>query len=98
MKKLLSFRLAALVLGLTLAISGSAFKAAEPDSATNVQSWFLYEGGDVDSPDSYTEIGSQPTECSGSGDLCAILTEEDANTGKPTEEGVMNPSVVRQYD
>jgi hypothetical protein len=98
MKKLFSFRVAALVLGLTLAVFGSAFKAGEVKSATNAQRWFLYEGGDVESPDSYTEIGSQPTECSGEGNLCAILTEEDANTGKPTEEGIMNPSAVRQYD
>jgi len=94
----LKIRVGTLVLGVTLAVAGSAFKPAEKAVAPVGQSWFLFNGGDVDSPNSYTEIGSAPSECIGEADLCAILAEENGNSGKPTEEGVMNPAQSRHYE
>jgi hypothetical protein len=89
----------AVALAITFAFGFSAFKAPvnhTPESLS--QSWFRYDGGDVNLPANYTELGSIPTECEGDGDLCAILAEENENSGKPTQSGVMNPVETKKYD
>lgn len=78
---MLNLRVSAVVLGLTLAVAGSAFTSAGIDGPEVASQW-LYMSGDPTESTSYEPGSLSP--CSGQNEVCGIIAQEDLeNPGYP---------------